>query len=110
MYESLLQRKLELQLNYMRMAILLPTQAKGVNFSFSHICKFITFCADFCRCQNASTDFQVIKKWLVFLQEYEPRITITYKSRVLSGFTNKTLHITKFISINHGQKPSWKVL
>lgn len=32
----------------MRVAILLPNQAKGVNFSFSHICKFISFCADFC--------------------------------------------------------------
>lgn len=34
----------------MGVAILLPNQAKGVNFSFSHICKFISFCADFCHC------------------------------------------------------------
>ena len=34
---------------------------------------------------------------------------VRLKPRMPSDFTNETLHIAKFISVNHGQILSWKV-
>ena len=77
-------------------------QAKCVNFLILS-CKFISFCTDFVIVKMQAQAFSSSKKQLVFLQEYEPRITVTYKSRMLSNFANATLQVAQFNLINHGQ-------
>ena len=79
-------------------------QAKHVTFLFSpaNLFHFVPI-SSLLKCRHR---LSVHQKMAGISSGYKPRITVTYKSTMLSDFANTTLQVAQFNSINHGQNPA----